>query len=283
MEGVVPLPMSGKDGTKHTQEQPYDSSFKAFLDDQTLAALAFFFGERVEDAQELREGLLKQDTIKPALRVDCAYLVHNQEQGTEPYVAHIEFETAPTLEIEARLLEYFALLYRKYSKPIRQVLVCPFETPNLPTPLHRITYEGKVILEHNYRVIALWKYKAQKFLERGDVRIYALLPTMQGATYEVLSQALQAMKNWHTGQESQLRNHLLWFDAFLGRTTTVNLEDKRRIRKEMNDFRSLLDEGQFVQERVAESRAEGLREGQAKGHEEGLTQDLQEGREEGYF
>src|SRR6266581_3752920 len=120
MEGVVPLPMSGKDGTKHTQEQPYDSSFKAFLDDQTLAALAFFFGERVEDAQELREGLLKQDTIKPALRVDCAYLVHNPELGTEPFVAHIEFETAPTPEIEARLLEYFALLYRKYSKPIRQ-------------------------------------------------------------------------------------------------------------------------------------------------------------------
>ena len=58
---------------------------------------------------------------------------------------------------------------------------------------------------------------------------------------------------------------------------------QNKTRKDMNDFHSLLDEGQFVQERVAESRAEGLREGQAKGHEEGLTQDLQEGREEGYF
>src|SRR5712692_6217201 len=119
MEGLDTLPMSEQNEPKRAHEQPYDSSFKAFLDDQTLAALSFLYDEIIEDAQELKEGLLKQDTIKPALRVDCAYMVHNREQGTEPFVAHVEFETAPTSEIEARLLEYFALLYRKYRKPVR--------------------------------------------------------------------------------------------------------------------------------------------------------------------
>jgi len=127
--------MSEKDETKRSQEHPYDSSFKALLDDQTLAVLSFLSGEDIEEAQELKEALLKQDTIKPALRVDCAYMTRNRgEASTEAYVTHIEFETAPTLEIEARLLEYFGLLFRKYRKPISQILVCPFETPNVPMP-----------------------------------------------------------------------------------------------------------------------------------------------------
>ena len=48
------------------------------------------------------------------------------------------------------------------------------------------------------------------------------------------------------------------FDALLGRTTTVTQEDKRRVRHAMvNEFRSLLDEGYFVQMRAAESRQKG--------------------------
>ena len=52
----------------------------------------------------------------------------------------------------------------------------------------------------------------------------------------------------------------------------------------VNEFRSLLDEGYFVQMRVAESLeegrqqglAEGLAQGEAKGREEGLTKGLTE-------
>ena len=61
----------------------------------------------------------------------------------------------------------------------------------------------------------------------------------------------------------------------------------------MNDFRSLLDDSYFVQQRAAESRqeglaeglekglAEGLEKGLAEGHEKGLTEGLEKGREEG--
>jgi hypothetical protein len=53
--------------------QPYDTSFKALLDDQTIAMLSFFFGEEVLSAQEAKESLFKRETIKTALRVDCAW------------------------------------------------------------------------------------------------------------------------------------------------------------------------------------------------------------------
>jgi hypothetical protein len=91
-------------------------------------------------------------------------------------------------------------------------------------------------------------------------------------------QALRDMRAFFTADESRLCNHLLWFDALLGRTTLVTPEDKGRVRHVMlNEFHSLLDEGYFVQLRREEGRQEGLEEGVVKGREEGVTI----GREEG--
>jgi predicted transposase YdaD len=49
----------------------------------------------------------------------------------------------------------------------------------------------------------------------------------------------------------------------------------------VNEFRSLLDEGYFVQMRAAESRQEGLAEGLAQGLEKGLEEGLEKGLEQG--
>jgi hypothetical protein len=94
--------------TSRGHEQPYDSSFKALVDDQTMAMLSFFFGEEVLWAQELKESVFKRETVKPGLRVDCAYAMRSRKSGQQQvrsYVGQMEFETAPTLEIEDRLLE----------------------------------------------------------------------------------------------------------------------------------------------------------------------------------
>jgi hypothetical protein len=100
---------------------------------------------------------------------------------------------------------------------------------------------------------------------------------MREASYELLTQVLKGMRTSYA-DESRLRRHLMWFDALLGRTTTVTQEDKRRVRHVMvNKFRSLLDEGYFVQMRAAESRQEGLAEGLAQGEAKGLEKGLEEG------
>jgi hypothetical protein len=67
-EGIVKsMPKKRKPTETATgHEQPYDSSFKALLDDQTLAMLSFFFGEEVLWAQELKESVFKRETVKPA-------------------------------------------------------------------------------------------------------------------------------------------------------------------------------------------------------------------------
>lgn len=272
--------MAEKSVSKASQEQPYDSSFKSPLDDQTVAMLSFFFGEEIIVEQELKESLQKKDTVKPSVRVDAVYLIRSPKHP-EQHVGHVEIETAPDEEIEARLLEYLSLLYRRHLKPIRQVLVCPFKTSNLPTAPHGIKFaDGEAIVDHQYRVVALWMYQAQDLLDKHQVALYALIPTMNGATYERLVQALNEMTEFYKDQKNRLHNHLLWFDAFLGRTTTVTREDKERIRKDMNNFKSVLDESPFVQERVAEAeekgREVGREEGRAEGEIQGEVKALQE-------
>jgi hypothetical protein len=270
--------MSKQDEKTAAHEQRYDTTFKALLDDVTLALLSFLFGEEIIFAQELKESLFKQDTIKPALRVDCAYYIRSrQRELAGNVVGHVEFEATPTSDISARLYEYAGILHHKYLMTIVQVLVCPFETSALPKSPLQLKWGEKVHSEHHYRVVALWQYEASRLVEQEQVELYALLPTMKGATYALLAQAFKDMRAFYTN-ESRLCKHLMWFDALLGRTTTVTPEDKERIRHAMvNEFRSLLDEGYFVQMRVAESRAEG----EAKGREEGRQQGLIEGFAQG--
>jgi len=250
--------MSKQDKNTAAHEQRYDTTFKALLDDVTLALLSFLFGEEIIFAQELKESLFKQDTIKPALRVDCAFYIRSRLRELAGIViGHVEFETAPTSNIGARLFEYAAMLYNVYLVAVVQVLVCPFETSALPRSPLQLKWGEEVHSEHRYRVVALWQYEASKLVEQGQVELYALLPTMKGATYVLLVQALKDMRAFHT-DESRLCQHLMWFDALLGRTTTVTPEDKRRVHHAMiNEFRSLLDEGFFVKMRVAESLEEG--------------------------
>src|SRR5947209_889570 len=272
--------MSEKGEAAFSRTQLYDTSFKAFLDKVTLELLSFLLGEEIIFAQELKETLFKQESIKPPLRVACAYLARSREREADgPFVLHLEEETAPNEEVEGRLVEYAILLHRKHHLPVVQLLLCPFETRHLPRPPFEIKWGEEVLTVHHYRLVALWQREAQELLERKQVRLYALLPTMKGITTEVLIKSLREQRAFFADNESQLCEHLLWFDALLGRTTLLTAEDKRRVTYVMmNEFRGLLDEGYFVQMRAAESRQEGLAEGIVKGRVEGR----QEGREAGW-
>ena len=111
--------------------------------------------------------------------------------------------------------------------------------------------------------------------------MYALLPTMMGADYALLSQALDEMKAHYTGQSRRFAEHVLWFNTLLQRTDTVSLEDKERIREKMSNIESLLDENPFVQKRRAEGYAEGEVRGKVEGREEGRVEGRAEGLQEG--
>src|SRR5713226_9695010 len=186
MEGQGQTFMTEKQEPQSYQQQPYDSSFKALLDDQPRPIPSFLFGEEIENAQELKESLLKEGT-KPSLWV-----------------------------------------------------------------------------------VALGLYEAYEVFNRRLVELYTLLPTMKGGDAELLLRAIEEMQKFYMGQRDRLANHLLWFNTFLGRTTTVTQGDKERIGKKMEDFDSLLDESPFVQKRKAEAEEKGIEKGIEQGRAEGL-------------
>lgn len=108
------------------QQQVYDATLKALLNDQPQAMLSFF----LDDVVYLNE--LSETAPKPPLRVDRAYLaLYRGEQ----HVAHIEFETDADSDMPLRMLEYFGILYRRHKKPIISIIVCPFRTHIADAPL----------------------------------------------------------------------------------------------------------------------------------------------------
>ncbi len=89
--------MSETDEGKFYQQQPYDSTFKAFTDDVTRVILSFLFQEEITAVRELKESLFKQNSVKPPLRADAVYLVLSQTP--EPggwFVVHVEMGSSRT-------------------------------------------------------------------------------------------------------------------------------------------------------------------------------------------
>ena len=162
-----------------------------------------------------------------------------------------------------RMLEYYGILYRKYKIPIISLIICPFRTSIADPPLVIVDEDGEILI-FKYRIARLWKELARKYLEEQKVAVYALLPTMEGANYALLAQALDEMKVHYAGQSRRLAEHVLWFNILLERTDTVSPTDKERLQKKMAELESLLDESSFVQKRRAESFAEGEAKGLQK-------------------
>lgn len=239
--------MSEENETKLSQEQQYCKILKVLLDEHPLPMLSFLSGEDVveaheleEDLHELMKDLFEEGLFEPTPYIDCAYNVSDRKGDlTRRYMQYVDFEMALSKDTVDYSLIVVARLHGKYQVPILTVLVSPFETPDLPTPPLLHEFEGEVYLRYNYRLAALWQREASELLQRRWVELYTLIPTMKGATYTVLAQALRHMEDFYAGQESRLRTHLSWFETLLNRSTTVTPEDKRRIRILLNELNKL--------------------------------------------
>ena len=234
------------------QPQVYDSSLKTLLEglaDQVLPELV----SGVEVEAELND-----EVLKPPLRADRVYTV--LWRGV-PCILHVELETKANANIACRLLEYNAILYKKHKEPVVSVVIYPFRVKLPKVPL-RIFVGSEEIHTFRYRVIALWKLRARSYLNRGVVGMYALLPTMRGATHELLKQALDEMKAFYGENLRRLAEQILLFDTFLQRSDTLSIVDKYKVQEYLDMFDSLLDESRFVKKKAAEAEAKGRAEGE---------------------
>jgi len=247
------------------QQQPYDNALKSLLEGREAEILPHLLAEAVY------QETYNIEVIRTILRADRVYKILYKWQ---PHILHLEFETSSDDEMEARLLDYAAYLYRKYSLPVISVIVYPFRTKVATSPLEIIS-GGEVILTFKYRVFPLWLLDARQYVQDHVIAMYALLPTMSGASGWLLNHAIDEMVEYYQEDETTLARDLRWMGIFLRRTDCVLEEDKRMIQERLNMYDDLMEKDPEMQRLRAKYRTEGLAEGRAEGLVEGKAEGLQ--------
>jgi hypothetical protein len=78
-------------------------------------------------------------------------------------------------------------------------------------------------------IICLWEKSPKEVMEKQQWTLYPFLPAMCDPSVELLLRAVQELEE-HDDREA-FKRHLAWFQTMLRRTTTVNSEDKQKIRE----------------------------------------------------
>src|SRR5579859_1447075 len=208
--------------------QPYDLSLKGI----SGGNVEEFISNIVPGMIFKRE--MNVELVRPVIRCDKVYLVMFREQL---HVLHTEFQASYDELMQARIYAYNGLLYLEYKGkyPVLSIVVYPFNV-GLPTsPL--IIYSGdEELVNLNYRIIPLYEWEAQQYLEARVVAMYALLPTMKGATEALLVQAIAEMGVAYQHDRAKFREQIIWMSILAQRSSTLTNEVKVHVRRRLEMF-----------------------------------------------
>jgi hypothetical protein len=249
--------MVERDAMMTQYQQPYDSGLKSLLEGAAQEMLPHLLPE----SEFIEERNI--EVLKPPMRVDRVYLVRYREQL---HILHLELETGADGEMAYRLLVYHVLLFEKYRLPVISMIVYPFRTSIVESPLQEMSGQN-ALLTFNFLTLQLSTLEARRYVEEHAISMYALLPTMRGADASVLLQAIEEMVQQLSG--TKLARQLLWMGTFLRRTEMVSPQDRFRVEERLTMFDSLLEQDPYIQELKARFAAEAA-EAEVKGEVKGL-------------
>lgn len=225
--------------------QEFDNTLKALLGKEAKEILPLLLPhtEFTDDKNiEIDRTILKAD------------LVHNILYRGRPHILNMELQTGSESKIDVRVLQYHIGLHAKHENPVISVIMYPFKT-TIPKPPYREMSGDEAILTLHYRVLALWKLEAQRFVQHHAVCVYTLLPAMRGANAPMLIQALHEMQAYYTRQ--QFGHHLIRFRRIVQRSKTLSARDKQLVEEEIRmhmTYDWFIDDNPDVQEHI-EKRA----------------------------
>jgi hypothetical protein len=91
------------------------------------------------------------EVLRPPLQVDRVYTVDYRRRE---HILHLEFETASDGEMAYRLAEYHTYFLRKYKLPVLSIIVYPFPTTVVKSPL--LEKSGRELLvDLRFRILCL--------------------------------------------------------------------------------------------------------------------------------
>lgn len=227
--------------------QVYDNLLKRLLEHHASSIIPRLLAssglEMVDVVEELNV-----EVLIPPRRNDRVFrsLVKN-----EPHITHFEIEVSGNSRMDARLLVYHSLLFEKYNQPVISVIVYPFKTTMVKSPLQE-TSGGEELVTFHYRRIPLWELDARKYFDEHEVCMYALLPAMCGASQEMCVQAIEQMIQYYQGDDDELRNQLLCFGIMMRRAEMLPTVELNEVLKMMKEYDPLIAEDAYLQALVAE-------------------------------
>jgi hypothetical protein len=231
--------------------QEFDNTLKALFGNEAKEILPQLIpeAELIDDKNvEIDRTILKAD------------LVYNILYNREPHILDMELQTAADSTIDLRVLQYHAGLHAKHKKPVLTVILYPFET-TIPKPPYREMSGDEVLLTLYYRVLALWRLEAEKFVRQRAICMYTLLPAMKGANAPMLIQALHDMKEHYTRR--QFGHHLIRFKRITQRSKTLSEQDKQLVEEEIRMHMAydwFIDDNPDVQERITKAELRALQQ-----------------------
>ncbi len=147
----------------------------------------------------------------------------------------------------------------------------------LPPLLEGVVHSKDIVFEQELTVEVLrpamrWELDAERNVREHIVSMYPLLPTMQGANAELLSQAIQELAEYYKHDESRLARQLVWLGILLRRADTVAPLDKAKVEERLTMYERLWEEDPKIQKYVADKSEEKMKQGLEQGLEQGRTQ-----------
>ena len=117
-------------------------------------------------------------------------------------------------------------------------VLCPFPRA-VPAPI-RETFQGKVMLAFNFKILALWEKDAREFLNTHISAIYFLLPAMKNADAPLLGLAIEELAQRFQGDDLELGRHLTGLSLMLQQSEMMSEEEKLGAQEHLKRFTHLV-------------------------------------------
>ena len=237
------------------QQQVYDNFLKSLFEGREKEILPYF----LPDIEYLET--LDIEAHRTTLRTDRVYKVMLEEHL---HIVDVEFETGSHPNMEARLLDYHAYLYRKYriASDLHHCVSVSNEDGHFPfaggqweagTP--------DLSLSH----ASFMGVKGGTLSQRTCCSDLFVITNNGGSQYPALGKAIDEMIEYYQDDQTTLAQELRWMGIVLRRADTVPLVEKRQIEERLNMYDDLFEKDPKMQRIRAESKAEGRAEGEAEG------------------
>jgi hypothetical protein len=109
----------------------------------------------------------------------------------------------------------------------------------------------------HFKTLPLFTLEAEHYVREHHTCMYPLLPTMQGANANLITQAMEELASLYREDEVSLAQQFVWMSLLLERTTTISPAEKVKIQEQIKMYDPLWDEHPKVKKLREESEQEG--------------------------